>query len=147
VSQGQAAGIISPHPDLGTEPPDPALEALQQQGMTLAQAYQYQVYMNNNTQHNPAHHYPGGQQRSSYPNSVHGVGQSQSQRSSLVNDVLGVHVEDARLAIEFLEGGNSLGGGDGSSPSDGSAVGTDEGSTELPWRDGQRNSTYGTHLF
>ncbi|EIN09591.1 CNH-domain-containing protein [Punctularia strigosozonata HHB-11173 SS5] len=134
VSQsGQHAGIISPRPE--ADPPDPALEVLTKQGMTPAQAYQYQVYMNNNPgQHPFPSNYPGGQQRNSYPNSVNGS--NQSPRRSPVNDMLGVHVEDGRLALDFLEGGS----GGGSSPSDGSAVGTDDGSSELPWRDGQRNT-------
>lgn len=39
-----ALGIIAPQPE---EPPDPTLEALTQSGLTPAQAYQKQVYMNN----------------------------------------------------------------------------------------------------
>lgn len=42
-SIGAAAGTIHPTPE---EPPDPGLEALQQTGLTPAQAYQAQVYMN-----------------------------------------------------------------------------------------------------
>ncbi|KAG7094009.1 hypothetical protein E1B28_007637 [Marasmius oreades] len=42
-SNPHAQGIIAPQPE---EPPDPALEALTQRGLTPAQAYQAQVYMN-----------------------------------------------------------------------------------------------------
>ncbi|KAL0569562.1 RHO1 GDP-GTP exchange protein 2 [Marasmius crinis-equi] len=42
-SNPYAQGIIAPQPE---EPPDPALEALTQRGLTPAQAYQAQVYMN-----------------------------------------------------------------------------------------------------
>ncbi|EJF59044.1 CNH-domain-containing protein [Dichomitus squalens LYAD-421 SS1] len=51
-SIGSAPGVIAPLPE---EPPDPALEALTRSGLTPAQAYQAQVYMNNG---------PMGQQQS-----------------------------------------------------------------------------------
>ena len=43
-SIGSAPGVIAPLPE---EPPDPSLEALTRSGLTPAQAYQAQVYMNN----------------------------------------------------------------------------------------------------
>ena len=71
-SIGPTAGTIRPTPE---EPPDPSLEALQQTGLTPAQAYQAQVYMNNGPmyqQQTPQSQYPPSTSstpdRSSFPN-------------------------------------------------------------------------------
>lgn len=87
-------GIIAPRPE---EPPDPALEALMQTGMTPAQAYQYQVYMNTPMGHG-AGHTPYGGSAVNVADGVPRVG-------------LNLDADDGRLGLDF-------GDENGSSPSE-----------------------------
>lgn len=114
ISNQQPAGIISPKP-MPDETSDPALDALVRSGMTPAQAYQYQVYMNS------------PQSRNSLPNpNVPDVDRHSPVRHSIPNgDIpqLGVNIDydNGRLNLDFT--------GNGSSPSDDA----DGSSSELPW--------------
>lgn len=120
TSNPQSPGIIVPQPE---EPPDRSLEAFTQSGLTPAQAYQAQVYLNS----------PAGPQgdwsryrTSPAPSDWDSFPQTQDGSPSRYQDapMLGVTLEhdDGRLGIDFA--GNS---GNSSDP------GTDEGSSELPW--------------
>ncbi|KII85858.1 hypothetical protein PLICRDRAFT_56335 [Plicaturopsis crispa FD-325 SS-3] len=120
ISSPRSAGIIAPQPE---EPPDAGLEALTRAGMTPAQAYQAQVYLNS----------PAGQQaewsnRSRPVDAPQASSPSRAQYQAIPQHAdiprLGVNLEhdDGRLGLDF----------GGSSPSD---QGTDDGSSssELPW--------------
>jgi hypothetical protein len=117
-----AAGVIAPRPD---EPPDASLEALTRTGLTPAQAYQAQVYLNS----------PAGQQSgwtgqgdlppaalrpASLPNN--GTSSQMTTRSVIDVPMLGINLDTdgGGLGLDFAAG----------SPSD---PDTDEGSSELPW--------------
>jgi hypothetical protein len=124
ASAPHTAGVIDPRPE---EPLDASLDPLTHAGLTPAQAYQAQVYLNS----------PAGQQSgwngqgnlpaaalrpSSLPPGNGASSQPLVTRSAIDVPTLGISLEsdDGRLGIDFL----------GSSPSD---QDTDEGSSELPW--------------
>ncbi|KAH7927342.1 CNH-domain-containing protein [Leucogyrophana mollusca] len=106
VSSPHAAGIIAPKPE---EPPDASLEALTRAGLTPAQAYQAQVYLNS----------PAAKQ--SDWNNAPNPPQNGGPHHRLPNDIprVGVNIEPdmSRLSIDF--------GDDDHGP--------DEASSELPW--------------
>lgn len=116
-SVGRMNGVIAPLPE---EPSDPSLEALTRAGLTPAQAYQAQVYMNR-----PAldHSTPEGQRSHQYPQPPRVP--NASERHSAPSDLphlVGVSLEsdDGRLGIDFM--GNPT-------PSEQGA----ENLSELPW--------------
>lgn len=105
-------GIISPQPD---EPPDPGLEALTRTGLTPAQAYQAQVYLNS----------PSGPQVDSNRLPPHAGPSYQYQNGgpSRIPDPPRLSVpieEDGRFDVDFGGDNNSIGNA------------TDD-SSELPW--------------
>ncbi|KAK7056393.1 RHO1 GDP-GTP exchange protein 2 [Paramarasmius palmivorus] len=115
-SNPHAQGIIAPQPE---EPPDPALEALTQRGLTPAQAYQAQVYMNS----------PGQQ---ALPIALQNLQHdSAGPNHSTDPPRLGITIgnEDGKLGLEFGENTSS-----------------DADSSELPWarKDSPTNSRTGT---
>ncbi|KAJ7587999.1 CNH-domain-containing protein [Mycena floridula] len=107
ASNPNGVGIISPLPE---EPPDPALQSLTQAGLTPAQAYQAQVYLNS----------PAGPQGSQYqlPNDGNQYPYNGGP-SDPAQIRLSLHQNDGRLGLDFS--GDPAG-----------ELGTDEDS-ELPW--------------
>ncbi len=106
---GRTAGIIAPAPE---EPPDPSLEALTRAGLTPAQAYQAQVYMNrpmgqSTSQSSPQQFPRPSVDRQPPPNNLPQLG-------------LNIDTDDGKLGIDFLGGGT---------PSDHST----DSSNELQW--------------
>jgi hypothetical protein len=106
------------------DPPNSSLESLTPSGLTPAQAYQAQIYLDN----------PGGPQAdwNRFQNSP-GPSNRHSQNGGfarpLVPPRLGVSLDhdDGRLGLDFGPAGGN-GGSTNSSPQD-----TDDGSSELPW--------------
>ncbi|OJT06723.1 Rho1 guanine nucleotide exchange factor 1 [Trametes pubescens] len=142
-SVGHSPGVIAPLPE---EPPDAALEELTRAGLTPAQAYQAQVYMNS----------PLGQQASrtqgnltldrpvpaspttAQPNGPRGprplsTQTSQSVPPDLPRIGLNIDAGNGDLGIDFS------GNGDGSTPP--SDPGTEDDSSELAYSKPQRHST------
>jgi hypothetical protein len=123
VSAPHAPGIIVPRAD---DPHDASLEALTQAGLTPAQAYQAQIYLNS----------PAGQQfgwngqgdipaAALRPTSLPSNNGSPSQlmtRSSVDVPTLGINLDSdgGGLGLDFNAGSHS-------DPE------TDDGSSELPW--------------
>ncbi|KAF9818250.1 hypothetical protein IEO21_02878 [Rhodonia placenta] len=101
-SVASSPGVIAPL----EEGRDPSLEAWTRAGLTPAQAYQAQVYMNS----------PMGQQQQGLP--------PPPPSSNPELPILGVNIDtdDGRLGIDFVA--------DGRTPSE---AGTEESSSELPW--------------
>ena len=160
-SIGSSPGIIAPLPE---EPSDPSLDVLTQAGLTPAQAYQAQVYMNNG---------PMGQQQSwpqqqrdqppapvpapspaspTHPKtSPRGPRPQSAQTMPAVLESfpelrISMHFEgdDGRLGLDFSSGGSygngtgSRAGAEATPPSD---PATDDDFSELPYSMPNRNST------
>ncbi|KAF7795014.1 hypothetical protein EIP86_006158 [Pleurotus ostreatoroseus] len=128
-SVGRVNGIIAPLPE---EPPDPSLEALTRQGLTPAQAYQAQVYMNRpamghsapDMQH-PHHHQP-------QPPRVSNASERHSAPSDLPRLGVSIESDDGRLGIDFLGNGT---------PSEQST----DSSSDLPWNQQLQQYQQGSH--
>jgi hypothetical protein len=120
LSNPYATGIIASQPE---EPPDPNLEELTQSGLTPAQAYQAQVYLNSPA--GPQGDWSRYRRSSPAPPDRNSHPQTQNGGPSHATELprLGVTLEhdDGRVVIEPGGSGNS------------SDQGTDEGSSELPW--------------
>jgi RHO1 GDP-GTP exchange protein 1/2 len=137
MSSPHAAGVIASYPD---EPPDASLEVLTRAGLTPAQAYQAQVYLNS-----PAGQQSGWNGQGDLPPAVlrpaslpNNAGSSQSTtRSAIDVPTLGINLDPdgGGLGLDFAAG---------SSPSD---PDTDEGSSELPWARSAERRTRGCFLF
>lgn len=128
ASAPYATGAV---PQRADDLPDPNLEALTRSGLTPAQAYQAQVYLNS----------PAGQQSgwngidSLPPGALRPTslpGQQMATRSAIDVPTLGLNLDggDGGLGIDFT-GGNL------------SDHDTDEGSSELPWARSAQPSTRG----
>ncbi|KAI1791833.1 CNH-domain-containing protein [Ganoderma leucocontextum] len=156
-SIGSAPGVIAPLPE---EPPDPGLDALTQTGLTPAQAYQAQVYMNNG---------PMGQQQSwpqqqrdqppapapaaspTHPKtSPRGPRPQSAQTMPAVLENypelrISMHfeAEDGRLGLDFSSGGygNGTGSRAGAAATPPSDPATDDEFSELPYSLPNRHST------
>jgi len=112
-------GVILSRSD---DPPNPSLESLTPSGLTPAQAYQAQIYLDHpQADWNRYQNVPGPSNRSSFPH-PHNGGPLDPPR-------LGVSLDhnDGRLGLDFA-GAVDTGGSGKSSPQD-----TDDGSSELPW--------------
>ncbi|CAL1714128.1 unnamed protein product [Somion occarium] len=93
-SIGPTVGTIRPAPE---EPPDPGLEALQRTGLTPAQAYQAQIYMNN-----PMHQQASSSQYVPTLNSTPERRSLPVQSSDPTLPRLGVNIDtDGKLDIDF----------------------------------------------
>jgi hypothetical protein len=102
------------------EPPDASLEALTRKGLTPAQAYQAQVYMNNPTgPQGPRHRHTNSIESSSNRQS-HGGNSGKAPEPPRLG--LTIEQDDGSLGIDFISPGGS-----------GSDHGEDDGSSELPW--------------
>lgn len=116
MSSSHNVGIISPLPE---EPPDPGLEALTTTGLTPAQAYQAQVYLNSPAgPQGDRSQYPPPADRNSHPQVQQNGGPSRAPDAPIIG--LAFDQDDGRLGLDF--------GGDNNS----SDQGTEE-SSELPW--------------
>lgn len=104
------ARSVTPQPE---EPPDPSFEALTRSGLTPAQAYQAQVYLDS----------PAAQRRYNHPNDYSSYpqngGPSNLQDSAFPRLAVPLEQDGGRLGVNFSNRSSS-------------DLGTDEGS-ELPW--------------
>ncbi|KAI0664258.1 CNH domain-containing protein [Cubamyces menziesii] len=146
-SVGNSPGVIAPLPE---EPPDASLEELTRQGLTPAQAYQAQVYMNSpmgqqqatrtqsNLNPNPNQPSPASPPAPSIngPRGPRPLSTPTSHTVSAELPRIGVNIEtdDGRLGLDFLSGN-----GESSTPP--SEPATEEDSSELPYSRPQRHST------
>ncbi|EMD39301.1 hypothetical protein CERSUDRAFT_104516 [Gelatoporia subvermispora B] len=110
TSIGSASGVIAPHLP---EPPDASLEALTRAGLTPAQAYQTQVYLNSSLGQRDIRSYREQSQVAAL--NTHPVPSGDLPR-------LGVNIEadDGRLGLDFATDAASENG-------------TEESCSELPW--------------
>src|SRR6266550_158222 len=111
ASSNQSPGIIMPQPP---EPPDRTLEPFTRQGLTPAQAYQAQFYLNDTAgstytspPENPYHH----------PSGDPGAPRQDTPKLSLT-----LEQDDSRLGLDFATTNGA-----------GSDQGMDEDGSELPW--------------
>ena len=120
ASSSQSPGIIMPQPP---EPPDRSLEPFTLQGLTPAQAYQAQFYLNGTA---------GSQQPSRLRSSHNRPSADVPGPQHLPRLSLTLEHDDNNLGLDFTVPNGT-----------GSDQGTDEGGSELPWA---RNDDSGTSL-
>ncbi|KAF8637624.1 hypothetical protein AX17_002693 [Amanita inopinata Kibby_2008] len=116
-SSNQSPGVIVPQP---ADSPDHSLEPLMRQGLTPAQAYQAQFYINDAT----------GPQRSRYRTSPAPVENAYHQSA---NGSSAYFQDPPRLGIPIEQDGGRLGLDFGGTNGNSSDQGTDDETSELPW--------------
>lgn len=131
ASNPHSPGVIAPQPE---EPPDASLEPFTQSGLTPAQAYQAQVYLNSpaaqQADWNRFNGSPVPPDRLSYSQSSNGL---RARTPEPPRIPLSLQQDEGRLGIDFgeRESNNS------------SEQGTDEGSSsELPWARKERTCAF-----
>ncbi|KAI0773286.1 CNH domain-containing protein [Trametes elegans] len=150
-SVGNSPGVIAPLPE---EPPDAGLEELTRAGLTPAQAYQAQVYMNSPMGHQASRpppavsaHYPtpgsptaapSHGPRGPRPLSTQSTQSNQSLPAGLPRIGVNIETDDGKLGLDFSSNGDGNGGGGSTPPSE---PGTEEDSSELPYSRSHRHST------